>query len=41
MKDVDLYFKVRKLASEMLVLDDKALAAAMRNGTITKIECHE
>jgi hypothetical protein len=30
----------RKLASEMLTLDDKALAAAIRNGTITEIECH-
>jgi hypothetical protein len=30
----------RKLAGEMLSLDDKALAAAMRNGTITEIKCH-
>ena len=30
----------RKLAGEMLTLDDKALAAAMRNGTIMEIECH-
>jgi hypothetical protein len=30
----------RKLAGEMLALDDKALAAAMRNGTIMEIECH-
>ena len=30
----------RKLASEMLTFDDKALAAAIRNGTITEIECH-
>jgi len=30
----------RKLADEMLVLDDKALAAAMKNGTITEIRCH-
>ena len=30
----------RNLASEMLVLDDKAPAAAMRNATITEIECH-
>ena len=30
----------RKLAGEMLALDDKALAAAMKNGTITEIRCH-
>ncbi len=30
----------RKLAGEMLALDDKALVAAMRNGTIMEIECH-
>jgi hypothetical protein len=30
----------RKLAGEMLTLDDKALAAATRNGTIMEIECH-
>jgi hypothetical protein len=30
----------RKLAGEMLTLDDKALAAAMRNGTIMEIEYH-
>jgi len=30
----------RKLADEMLVYDDKALAAAMKNGTITEIRCH-
>ncbi len=30
----------RKLAGEMLTLDDKALVAAMRNGTIMEIECH-
>ena len=30
----------RKLAGEMLTLDGKALAAAMRNGTIMEIECH-
>ena len=30
----------RKLADEMLALDDKALAAATRNGTVTEIECH-
>jgi hypothetical protein len=30
----------RKLADEMLTLDDKALAAAMKNGTITEIGCH-
>jgi len=30
----------RKLAGEMLALDDKALAAATRNGTIMEIECH-
>ena len=31
----------RKLADEMLVLDDKALVAVMKNGTITEIEYHE
>jgi hypothetical protein len=31
----------RKLAQEMLALDDKSLAAAIRNGTITEIICHE
>ena len=31
----------RKLADEMLALDDKALATAMKNGTITEIRCHE
>lgn len=30
----------RKLAGEMLALDDKALAAATKNGTITEIDCH-
>ncbi|MEX1204754.1 MAG: type II toxin-antitoxin system RelE/ParE family toxin [Dongiaceae bacterium] len=30
----------RKLADEMLALDDKALQAAMKNETITEIECH-
>jgi hypothetical protein len=30
----------RKLADAMLALDDKALAAAMRNRTITEIRCH-
>jgi len=30
----------RLLAGEMLALDDKALAAAIRNGTITEIEEH-
>jgi len=30
----------RLLASEMLALDDKALVAAMKNGTITEIEGH-
>ncbi len=29
----------RKLADEMLVLDNKALAAAMRNGTIMEVRC--
>jgi hypothetical protein len=29
----------RKLAKTMLVLDDAALAAAMKNGTITEIMC--
>ena len=29
----------RKLADEMLALDDQALAAAMNNGTITEIRC--
>ena len=31
----------RKLADGMLVLDNKALAAAMRNGTIMEVRCHE
>jgi hypothetical protein len=30
----------RKLADAMLALDEKALAAAMRNGTITEVEDH-
>jgi hypothetical protein len=30
----------RKLADEMLAFDDRALAAAMSNGTITEIRCH-
>ena len=30
----------RKLADQMLVYDDTALAAAMANGTITRVECH-
>lgn len=30
----------RKLADQMLGYDDKALAAAMKNGTITEIMCH-
>jgi hypothetical protein len=30
----------RKLAHEMLTLNDKALAAAIKNGTITEIMCH-
>jgi hypothetical protein len=30
----------RKLAQEMLALNDKALAAAIKNGTITEIRCH-
>ena len=30
----------RKLADEMLMLDDDALAAAVKNGTIMEIECH-
>ena len=30
----------RKLADEMLVYDDKVLAAAMKNGTIMEIRCH-
>lgn len=30
----------RKLADQMLVYDDTALAAAMTNGTITRVECH-
>ena len=29
----------RKLAHEMLALDDRALAAAMSNRTITEIQC--
>ena len=31
----------RKLASEMLVLDNKELKAAMKNGTITEVICDE
>ena len=31
----------RKLASEMLALDDKALAAAVNNGTITEVIYNE
>ena len=31
----------RKLASEMLVLDNKELRAAMKNGTITEVICDE
>ena len=30
----------RKLANEMLAYDDKALAAAMQNQTITELRCH-
>ena len=30
----------RKLAGEMLALDDQALATAIKNGTITEIDCH-
>ncbi len=30
----------RKLADEMLAYDDKALEAAMKNGTIMEIRCH-
>ncbi|MGH6662253.1 MAG: type II toxin-antitoxin system RelE/ParE family toxin [Rhodospirillales bacterium] len=30
----------RNLAGEMLGLDDQALTAAMKNGTITEIDCH-
>lgn len=36
----DEFKAFRLLASEMLALDDKALAAAMKNGTITEIEGH-
>ena len=38
-KDESIAF--RKLADEMFVLDNKALAAAMRNGTIMEVRCHE
>jgi len=31
----------RRLAAEMLGLDAKGLSAAMDNGTITEIECHD
>ena len=31
----------RELASEMLALDDKALAAAVKNGTITEVIYNE
>lgn len=37
---VDELKAFRKLAGEMLGLDDNALAAAMKNGTITEIRCH-
>ena len=30
----------RKLADAMLAYDDKALATAMKNGTIMEIRCH-
>ena len=30
----------RKLADEMLILDNKALAAAMKNRTIMEVKCH-
>ena len=30
----------RRLADEMLALDDAALTAAMRNGTIMEVDCH-
>ncbi len=30
----------RKLADEMLILNDKALVAAMRNRTIMEVRCH-
>jgi hypothetical protein len=30
----------RKLAEQMLGYDDRVLAAAMKNGTITEIICH-
>jgi len=30
----------RKLADQMLSLDDRALAAALRNGTLREINCH-
>lgn len=30
----------RKLAGEMLAYNDKALAPAMKNGTIMEIKCH-
>ena len=31
----------RKLADAMFILDNKALVAVMRNGTIMEIRCHE
>jgi len=31
----------RNLASEMLALNDQALTAAMKNGTLTEIDCHD
>ncbi len=31
----------RKLAAEMFGLDERALQAALRNGTLTEIECHD
>ncbi len=30
----------RKLADAIFILDNKALAAAMRNGTIMEVRCH-
>lgn len=31
----------RKLADAMFILDNKALVAVMRNGTIMEVRCHE
>jgi len=37
----DELWAFRNLAGEMLALNDQALAAAMKNGTLTEIDCHD